>query len=93
MTDEVFTFTDDAGLDWAVVDYTGMRDTREPVLLGHPSAEGRAFIPVDRAGPVMIYSLRRVSYRDTERRVLLDQLRFARPVADLRNDREPSPEH
>jgi hypothetical protein len=80
MINGVFTFADDADLDWAVVDYSGTPDTREPMSLGNPNADGRAFIPVDRDGPVLLYHLGRETYRDTERRTLLNQLHFAKPA-------------
>lgn len=77
-----FMFTDAAGFSWSVVDFdqhllTGKKKRRP---LGAWDANGRAFVPIGRKAPVMLYEFGRVAYHDTEARTLAAQLAAAKPA-------------
>lgn len=76
-------FTDSAGRRWTVIDYMvpglpGSKKKRVPI--SNWRAEGRAFVPVDRDGPVMLYAFDAAPNRYADTRTLEDQLHFAKPV-------------
>lgn len=82
---EPYSFTDAAGRKWHVFDYrvvaSGPDAKKRAVPIGHWSSEARAFVPVNREGPILIYSFGAVAYRDDLRpRFLEDELRFAKPL-------------
>jgi hypothetical protein len=75
-----YRFVDDAGKEYDVFDFkTGAGHRRRRVPLNHWSAEARAFVPVD-GGPVLIASFVPFGHHTTERKLMLDQLRFAKPL-------------
>lgn len=80
-------FTDHAGLVWEVMDYTGSHPHRKRVSLGNWKADGRAFVPVDREGPVLLYAFGLIAHRDAEERNLMQQLSFAKPATATQGER------
>ena len=75
---EPFRYVDDDGRAWDVVDFRVIDRRKRTVPFCHRSAEGRAFVPVNRDGPVLLYTFGLVSYHSAERKCLEDQLRFAK---------------
>jgi hypothetical protein len=72
-------FTDRLGNVWAFRDYRVGDDGPDPVRLGDPAAEYRAFVGED-SGQVVIYKYGEMSYRTTAPNVLEAQLLFAKPA-------------
>jgi hypothetical protein len=61
---------------------------RRAVPIGDWRSEARAFVPVNRDGPVLVYSFGPVGYRDDLRpKFLEDQLRFAKPLRATAGER------
>lgn len=77
-------------LQWEVIDFVGARGARKKVELGHWTGEGRAFIPIDREGPVMLYSFGLVAQRGTDSRNLANLLSNAKPARASAGDRMQS---
>jgi hypothetical protein len=65
--------------DYKVIGF-GSEAKKCAVPFGHWSAEARAFVPVNRDGPVTIYPFRAVAYREQSPRILEGQLEFAKPI-------------
>ena len=65
-------FVDAAGQSWEIVDFRTdvLRAKKKRVPLGTYDAEGRAFVPLGRAGTPMLCEFGRVAYRDLSRRTL-----------------------
>lgn len=87
-----FPFTDAAGRTWHVFDYivvgVGQIAKKRAVPIGDYRSEARAFVPVNREGPVLVYSFGAVAYRDDLRpKFLEDELRFAKPLGATAADR------
>jgi hypothetical protein len=78
---EPYLFTDALGRAWDVFDFKTVAGRKRGVPIGHWSAEARAFVPVGRDGPVLVYPFGPVAYRDDLRpRFLENELRFAKPL-------------
>lgn len=75
-------WTDADGLRWEVIDCwrPEIHGTRKRLALGSWKAETRAFVPVEREGPVMLYQFDRMPYRDATDKILAGQLQFAKPA-------------
>jgi hypothetical protein len=73
------SFRDSADREWKIVDYRVVDFKKKRVPLGDWRAEGRAFVPIDRDGPVMIHNFGYTPYRDTDNRTLQRQLDVAKP--------------
>jgi hypothetical protein len=76
-------FTDSAGNRWTVIDFyvPGLPgSTKKRVPISNYRAEARAFIPVDREGPIMIYAFDFVAQRGVDVRNLESCLRYAKPL-------------
>lgn len=98
MSDDVFpsiAFTDRDGHRWTVVEYKMENGKRKRVPfrhlpMGDPSAQGRAFIPADDVGVVLLYRFETFAHRNIEPRTLQQQLDAAHPVhATPRERMEP----
>ena len=78
-------FTDAAGREWSVIDYRvipsplGERGRKKRVPLVDRRAEGRAFLPIGRDGPVMLHRFGLTPYHDVAPRTLQQQLDVAKP--------------
>jgi hypothetical protein len=72
-------FTDRLGTVWAFRDYRVTDAGPEPVRLGDPAAEYRAFIGEENQ-QVVVYKFGDVSHRTTAPNVLEAQLLFAKPA-------------
>ena len=81
---EPYPFVDALGRGWHVYDYrvvgVGHDAKKRAVPVGHYSAEARAFVPIGRDAPVLVYAFNVTPYRDTNARTLEGQLRFAKPL-------------
>lgn len=79
-----FSFIDTRGRVWHVYDYVvtgwGPSVRRRSLVIGDRNAENRAFVPVGREGPVMIYPLSHGSWHGTESRTLESQLHYSKPL-------------
>lgn len=79
-----FSFVDARGGVWHVYDYVvtgwGPSARWRCLVIGDRNAENRAFIPVGRRGPVMVYPLRHGSWRGTESRTLESQVHYSKPL-------------
>jgi hypothetical protein len=79
-----FPFVDARGRAWHVYDYVatgwGSSATRRSLAIGDRNAECRAFVPVGRQGPVMVYPLAHGSWHGTESRTLESQLYYSKPL-------------
>ena len=73
-------WTDPSGLDWEIIDWQIKAGKRKRVTLGDWSAEGRAFVPYNREGQVLLFDFGRIAYRDAADRTLRDQHAHAKPV-------------
>jgi hypothetical protein len=80
-------WSDADGRAWEVVDYHFAGGKRKKIELGHWSAEGRAFVPHQRAGTVLLFEFSRVAYRDTAPRTLAAQFAMAKPVGSTAAER------
>ena len=82
---ESHIFTDAAGRAWSVIDYKvipspqGEHGKKRRVPLGDWNAEGRAFVPIGREEPVLLYRFGLTPYRDLTPRTLQQQLDLAKP--------------
>lgn len=67
-----FRFTDDAGHEWDVIDFKFAGDFKRKKRLpvGDRGADGRAFVPIGRDGPVMLHEFGTIAYRDLKPRTL-----------------------
>ena len=78
-----FLFVEGRGWAWHVYDYVvvghGAGARKRSLSVGDRHAEGRAFVPLRRHGPVMVYSLVHGSWHGTERRTLESQLYYSKP--------------
>jgi hypothetical protein len=72
-------FTDRLGAVWAFRDYRVTESGPEPVRLGDPAGEYRAFIG-EGSGQLVVYKFGDLSYRTTAPNVLEAQLLFAKPA-------------
>ncbi len=82
---EPHIFTDVAGRAWEVIDYRieprpGQRPVKRRVPLGDWKAEGRAFVPVGREGPVLLHHFGYTAYREPTPKTLNSQLDSAKPA-------------
>jgi len=87
-------YTDALGQAWYVYDFRSVERRRRAVAIGDWRSEARAFVPVNRDGPVLVYAFGPVAYRDDLRpKFLEDQLRYAKPLsatAAQRMDAQPT---
>jgi hypothetical protein len=75
-----YRFVDDEGREFDLYDFsTGPDRRRRRVALNDRSAEARAFVPLD-GGPVLIATFGPTGYHTTDRKLVLDQLQFAKPL-------------
>jgi hypothetical protein len=73
-------FVDDDGREYDLYDFiTGADFRRRRVPFNDRKAEARAFVPLD-GGPVLIATFGPTGYHCVERKLVLDQLRFAKPL-------------
>lgn len=83
---EPYPFTDVAGRSWHVFDYrvigNGPDAKKRALPIGDWRAEARAFVPVNRDGPVLVYTFGPVAYRDSppQAKMLENELQFAKPL-------------
>lgn len=83
-----YRFTDDAGQVWDVTDYVTTANFKKKRLpIGDFAADGRAFVPVGREGPVMIHRFGFTPYRDVDARTLRAQLELAKPSTATAGER------
>lgn len=73
-------WTDPTGLAWEIIDWhrPDPAGKRKRLELGAWNSDGRAFVPHERDGDVMIFEFGRIAYRDTSDRNLREQLRCAK---------------
>ncbi len=73
---EPWPYTDALGRAWHVYDVRSVEGRRRAVPIGDWRSEARAFVPVNRVAPILVYSFGPVAYRDDLRaKFLEDQLR------------------
>lgn len=79
-----FPFVDARGRAWHVYDYVvtawGSSARKRSLVIGDRKAGCRAFVPVGRQGPVMVYPLDHGSWHGTESRTLESQLYYSKPL-------------
>ncbi len=79
-----FPFVDARGRAWHVYDYVvtgwGLSARKRSLVIGDRNAERRAFVPVGRRGPVMVYALNHGAWHGTESRTLESQLYYSKPL-------------
>lgn len=82
-------WTDADGLAWEIIDWhrPGLEGKRKRLPLGSHKAEGRAFVPHERDGTIVIFEFGRIAYRDTKDRTLATQLKGAKPATARAVDR------
>jgi len=74
-----YPFTDAAGRPWHGCDFPVVEQRKPGLLINDLRAEKRAFVPAT-GGTVLIYEFSPVSYHSTAKKLIEDQLRFAKPI-------------
>jgi hypothetical protein len=76
---EPFRFADSSGKQWYIYDFRLVQGRRRAVPVADSRAEARAFVPSE-GGSVLVYKFGLVSYHTTERKLVEDHLRYAKPL-------------